>query len=211
MSNEKTKIAVLGAGMSSIAAMYELTQLPENRAKYDITCYTLGWRVGGKGASARNPQMGGRIEEHGLHIWFGFYDNAFKVMRDAYKEMQRSPELPLSTFEAAFTPHDYIVLMDQYKGEWRTPWEYTFSSTGGIPGEGGDLPSFWEMTWFSLKWLITAVHTDLLNMHHPCGDVDAAHEHPKEGWWDRIKDLVSDVDRRIHQLDRRASAWCSPT
>src|SRR6185436_2107784 len=61
----KTKIAVLGAGMSTIAAMYELTQLPENRAKYDITVYTLGWRVGGKGASARNQQMGGRIEEHG--------------------------------------------------------------------------------------------------------------------------------------------------
>src|SRR5687767_3480469 len=55
----KTKIAVLGAGMGTIAAIYELTQLPANRAKYDITVYTLGWRIGGKGASARNQQMGG--------------------------------------------------------------------------------------------------------------------------------------------------------
>ena len=202
----KTKIAVLGAGMSSIAAMYELTQLPENRAKYDITCYTLGWRVGGKGASARNPQMGGRIEEHGLHIWFGFYDNAFKVMKDAYREMQRSPELPLSSFEKAFTPHDFIVLMDQYKGEWRTPWQYTFPATGGSPGDGGDLPSFWEMTWFSLKWLMTGLHTELLNLKHPCReDVDAAHNHPKEGWWEAIKDVVSDIDHRIHQLETVAA------
>jgi uncharacterized protein with NAD-binding domain and iron-sulfur cluster len=198
----KTKIAVLGAGMGSIAAMYELTQLPENRAKYDITVYTLGWRVGGKGASARNQQMGGRIEEHGLHIWFGFYDNAFKVMRDAYREMQRSPELPLSSFEKAFTPQDFIVLMDEYKGEWRTPWQYTFPATGGTPGDGGDLPSFWEMAWFALKWLMTDIHTFLLNLHHPCGtDVDSKHDHAKEGWWPAIQHVVGDIDRRVHELE----------
>jgi uncharacterized protein with NAD-binding domain and iron-sulfur cluster len=198
----KTKIAVLGAGMGAIAAMYELTQLPDNRAKYDITVYTLGWRVGGKGASARNQQMGGRIEEHGLHIWFGFYDNAFKVMRDAYQEMRRSPDLPLSTFEEAFTPHDFIVLMDEYKGEWRTPWEYTFPATGGIPGDGGDLPSFWEMAWLELKWMMTDLHTFLLNLHHPCGaDVDSNHNHPKEGWWGAIEGVVGDIDRRIHELE----------
>ena len=198
----KTKIAVLGAGMGSIAAIYELTQLPENRAKYDITVYTLGWRVGGKGASARNQQMGGRIEEHGLHIWFGFYDNAFKVMKDAYQEMQRSPELPLSTFETAFTPHDYIVLMDEYKGEWRTPWQYTFPVTGGSPGDGGDLPSFWEIAWLELQWVMTDIHTFLLNLNQPCGaDVDQSHNHPKEGWWDAIKGVVGDIDHRIHDLD----------
>lgn len=201
-SASKTKIAVLGAGMGSIAAVYELTQLPENRAKYDITIYTLGWRVGGKGASARNQQMGGRIEEHGLHIWFGFYDNAFKVMKDAYQEMQRSPELPLSSFEKAFTPHDYIVLMDWYNGQWRSPWQYTFPVTGGIPGDGGDLPSFWEMAWLALQWVMTDIHTFLLNLHQPCGaDIDANHNHPKEGWWDSIKDVVGDIDHRIHELD----------
>ena len=129
----KTKIAVLGAGMGAIAAMYELTQLPENRAKYEHHRLHVGLAGGGKGASARNQQMGGRIEEHGLHISFGFYDNAFKVMRDAYREMQGMPELPLSTFDKAFTPQDFIVLMDQYKGEWRTPWEYTFPSPADVP------------------------------------------------------------------------------
>ena len=92
--------------------------------------------------------------------------------------------------------------MDEYKGEWRTPWEYTFPVTGGIPGDGGDLPSFWEMAWFELKWMMTDLHTFLLNLHHPCGaDVDSNHDHPKEGWWGAIEGVVGDVDQRIHDLE----------
>ena len=30
--------------------------------------------------------VGQRIEEHGLHIWFGFYDHAFRMLREAYEE-----------------------------------------------------------------------------------------------------------------------------
>ena len=54
---------------------------------HDVTVYQLGWRLGGKGASGRNPDAGMRIEEHGLHIWIGFYENAFRLIRLAYKEM----------------------------------------------------------------------------------------------------------------------------
>ena len=67
-TTEKTKIAILGGGLSSITAAYELTQRPEDREKYDITIYQMGWRIGGKGASGRNREYGDRIEEHGLHI-----------------------------------------------------------------------------------------------------------------------------------------------
>ena len=51
----------------------------------------MGWRLGGKGASGRNAAHGSRIEEHGLHIWFGFYDNAFLTMRQCYEELARAP------------------------------------------------------------------------------------------------------------------------
>ena len=76
---------------ASIVAAYELTSTPELRERYDVTVYQLGWRLGGKGASGRNAEHGQRIEEHGLHIWFGFYENAFRVMRDAYEELGRQP------------------------------------------------------------------------------------------------------------------------
>ena len=45
--------------------------------------------LGGKGASGRNAEYGERIEEHGLHIWFGFYDNAFKTIQAAYERGAR--------------------------------------------------------------------------------------------------------------------------
>ena len=59
---------------------FYLTSTPELREKYDVTIYQLGWRLGGKGASGRNQKYGDRIEEHGLHIWLGFYDNSFKTI-----------------------------------------------------------------------------------------------------------------------------------
>jgi uncharacterized protein with NAD-binding domain and iron-sulfur cluster len=29
------------------------------------------------------------LEEHGFHVWMGFYDNAFKMMKDTYGELAR--------------------------------------------------------------------------------------------------------------------------
>ena len=49
------------------------------------TVAQVGWRLGGKGASGRNPDRGQRIEEHGLHIWLGFYANAFRLLRACYE------------------------------------------------------------------------------------------------------------------------------
>lgn len=197
----KTKVAVLGSGMGAIAAMYSLTQRKEDRDKYEITCYLRGWRVGGKGASGRNMNMGARIEEHGLHIWFGFYDNAFTVMRDAYKELNRPPSMPLATIEKAFTPHDYVVLMDTYNNEWRTPWQYTFPPNGELPGGSSDLPSFWSMMGLAVSGIEMMLEMQLLNAFHPCsGASDDAHTHRKETWWDRLRGAAADIDVALLEM-----------
>ena len=44
----------------------------------------MGWRLGGKGASGRDND--GRVVEHGLHIWFGCYENAFRMLEAVYQE-----------------------------------------------------------------------------------------------------------------------------
>ena len=80
------KIAVLGGGAAALAAVFALTELPESRSRYDITIYQMGWRLGGKGASSRDPARRGRNEEHGLHVFGGFYHNTFSLMRDCYAE-----------------------------------------------------------------------------------------------------------------------------
>ena len=97
-----TKVAILGGGVGGATAAFELTATPELRERFDVTLYQLGWRLGGKGASGRNAAAHDRIEEHGLHVWFGFYDHAFRVMRDAYSELGRPAGSPLASFEDAF-------------------------------------------------------------------------------------------------------------
>ena len=67
-----------------MATAWELTA-PHHQGRYQVTVYQEGWRLGGKGASGRGEN--GRIEEHGLHIWLGFYDNAFRMMRACHAEL----------------------------------------------------------------------------------------------------------------------------
>ena len=149
----KQKVAVLGGGVASIAAAFELTSTPELRERYEVTVYQLGWRLGGKCASGRNRHLGERIEEHGLHVWFGFYENAFRVMRDAYEELGRDPDAPLATWQDAFKPCDDIVLYECFKGRWRG-WNFDVPRNPLTPGDPNELPQFWEVAQTMLDYLL---------------------------------------------------------
>ena len=48
--SEKTRIAILGGGISALTAAFELTEQDPDGSQFDITVYTLGWRLGGKAA-----------------------------------------------------------------------------------------------------------------------------------------------------------------
>ena len=75
--------------MAALSAAFELTRTKELSARHTVTIYQIGWRLGGKCASGRDDD--GRIIEHGLHVWFGCYDNAFRLLKDIYDEW-RPPE-----------------------------------------------------------------------------------------------------------------------
>src|SRR6185369_4332575 len=100
-ASSRPRAAVLGGGLGSLTTAFELSS-----RGYDVTVYQMGWRLGGQGASGRNLNTYGRIEEHGLHIWFGFYHNAFRMMGQVYEELRRPPDHPLSTVERAFVGAD---------------------------------------------------------------------------------------------------------
>ena len=70
--------------MSSLTAAYELTNDEGWQQRYEITVYQLGWRLGGKTSTGRGPCE--RIEEVGIHILQGWYDNAFRLLREVYRE-----------------------------------------------------------------------------------------------------------------------------
>jgi len=146
------KIAILGGGVGAMTTAYYLSDQPGWQNNYDITVYQQGWRLGGKGASGRNAAYGQRIEEHGLHIWFGFYANAFRMIKAAYASLQRPPGAPLATWRDAFKQHDYIVLSEQVGPEWRN-WNIMFPSLPGEPGEGSEKITLWQMAVAMVAWI----------------------------------------------------------
>ena len=134
MSGRK-KVAILGGGPSGLTAAYWLSSTQELRDTYDVTVYQMGWRVGGKGASGRNREKADRVEEHGLHIIFGFYQNFFAMIRDVYGAIGRKPDAPLSTWRKAFHPLSAGVMEDNFRGKWE-PWIEQFGRNNEVPGVG---------------------------------------------------------------------------
>ena len=93
-----------------------------------------------------------RIEEHGLHILLGFYENAFRVLKAALRGARPAAGAPLATWQDAFKPHNYVVLMEQISTSW-TPWVMNFPPNCDEPGTGGVLPTPWAMIQMMLGWL----------------------------------------------------------
>jgi len=132
-SQKPIEVAVIGGGCAAITAAFELTR-PEHQGKFHVTIYQLGWRLGGKGASGRGPAD--RIEEHGLHIWMGFYENAFRLLRECYAELNRDPhKCRIADWRDAFAPAPLVGVMDRSpRGEW-LPWLALFPPAEGLPGD----------------------------------------------------------------------------
>ncbi len=127
------KVAIIGGGCAGITAAFELSR-PEHNGKYEITVYQLGWRLGGKGASGRGPAA--RIEEHGFHVWMGFYENAFRLMRECYQQLNRDPTVcRIADWRDAFFPAPFIGVTERV-GE-ASFWSLAlyFPPADGLPGD----------------------------------------------------------------------------
>src|SRR5437762_3633277 len=115
----KQRIAILGGGVSAMTTAFWLSSYPGWKDDWEIDVYQLGWRLGGKGASGRNPDAFERIEEHGFHVWGGFYENAFRIMRTCYDELNRPPGSPLATLQDAFKPSQTVSWAEDLTGGWK--------------------------------------------------------------------------------------------
>lgn len=125
MADERVKVAILGGGVAGLCAAFALSEIDPDGDRFDITLYQLGWRLGGKCASGRNAEFGQRIEEHGLHIWAGFYENAFTIMRAALKALDRPPGTPQASIGDCFERQNEIFLTEKHDGQW-LPWPLWF-------------------------------------------------------------------------------------
>lgn len=169
---DRVRVAIIGGGCAGMAAAWELSKLPQ----YDVHLYERSWRLGGKGASGRGED--GRIHEHGLHIWLGFYENAFRMMRECYAEVQArqwgpnaqaEDRLPHGSIDDAFFPEPLIGVGSQTRArEWEI-WSGHLPPTAGRPGDPFDnatnpftLPSY-------LARCLRLIKTLMLSMIGPTG------------------------------------------
>lgn len=151
----KKRIVILGGGVSAVTVAMQLTDHPNWRDNFEsITIYQLGWRLGGKGAAGRTGTTN-RIIEHGLHIWLGYYENAFQLIRKAYREAQRPPDSPIPTWKAAFAQQNYVGVNDRVDDRWN-PWMFCIPPNPGEPG-GGNVPPLGDTiaalyAWINANW-----------------------------------------------------------
>jgi uncharacterized protein with NAD-binding domain and iron-sulfur cluster len=121
----RPRIAILGGGAGGVTAALQLSNRADWKDHYaSITLYQQGWRLGGKGACGRGRNQ--RIEEHGLHIWFGFYENAFRLLDGCHRELDRLAtegdprwNLTFTNVADSFSPLNELAVADHDGCAWR--------------------------------------------------------------------------------------------
>jgi len=179
MAAAKERVTIVGGGMSALAAALALTD-PQQQGRYEVTVYQMGWRLGGQGASGRNRRCADRIEEHGLHLWFGCYDNAFAVMRQVYTELGRT-DGPIRTLDDAFKGKDDCVLEESTDAGW-APWRFDFPPN---PLGAGGRPTIWNYLLDILEWIGELLGKSV-DLHALVGEV--AQIQARRAWWQPMLD-----------------------
>ena len=191
-ANRPIRVAVLGGGCGAMTAAFYLTSTAELRRRFEVTVYQQGWRLGGKGASGRNAAAAQRIEEHGIHMWMGFYDNAFRTIRDVYAAWEPGPRSPIKTWRDAFGEQFLVTLQESLPGGWDT-WNIKLPPMPGVPGDprpSGPVRLI-EYIVALVRWL--ADHVDELAEHHASSPSDS-------GLFGRVRHVIEAGREAINSL-----------
>lgn len=169
------RVAIVGGGCAGLATAWQLHRLNQQRQQlearfqqgdadarqqlrdwpvYAIDVYEADHKLGGKGASERDAD--GRIIDHGLHVWLGFYENAFRLMREVYAEaaaLGLGPAAPklqdrlvFATFDEAFRAEPHIGVASARRDGSTEVWSGFLPPMKGEPGtplDEGSNPFTW--------------------------------------------------------------------
>ncbi len=200
----RKKIAILGGGLGALTTAYALTSRPFWKRHYDITVYQLGWRLGGKCASARQNSIGDRNLEHGLHVWLGSYHNAFRMLRDCYAHADWDTHSALGTVDEALAPQSEVPCMDYFNGQWYF-WPLKYPHHPGKPGEGF-LRRF--SVWKGVRETLVALHQHHADFHDKAGLSEATYASPADsfaGVNSPPADALEAAHHLAHSMSDRAS------
>lgn len=161
---------------------------------FDVTVYQPGWRLGGKLASGRNPAAHMRNEEHGLHVWFGFYDNAFRLAREVYDAWTPPRGCPVDSVDKALVPQVYTPVGQQH-GDAYASWDVRFGQNPAVPGT----PPSEDSGAIALGRIVMGIRTALANFTPAFGDVPNSKDIQGRHWWRRLSPL-SRLGRTLDRL-----------
>ena len=201
-ATQRTRVAILGGGCGGLAAAWKLTSTAALREQFDVSVYQLGWQLGGKGASGRRPHGNGgvedgqRIEEHGLHIWFGFYDHAFRMLRQAYEETELAAGD--DWWKVPFEKCNSVSLYEQRDDHTWVRQSVDLPSRGGQDRGPPTEPSLAPLTRViarTTRLLATGLHAELASAGPRRGGsaADAG---------DALSSVVSSLDQIAGEMDR---------
>ncbi|HYJ73076.1 MAG TPA: NAD(P)-binding protein, partial [Actinomycetota bacterium] len=176
----KQRIVIVGAGPAGLSTAFNLTDPTVNpgwQDRYEIDVYQLGWRVGGKGATGRNPDAGERIEEHGIHVFGNMYFNTLRMMAACYEEVDWDEHDRHRSMDEAFLPSLAAYATEYWDGAWHGKM-LSFPSTDEPPWTG----SVWPDDRGVVQQALNAVDRNL-------GDaLLARRRHPRPGLLGRLRD-----------------------
>lgn len=100
----RRKVVIVGGGISGLTAAYELSRTADLRAAWGVEVVEMGHRYGGRLASEFHPEAWGRNQEHGLHVWFGFYANTFRLTEDVWRNFPKPDGCPWQGLDDLLRP-----------------------------------------------------------------------------------------------------------
>jgi uncharacterized protein with NAD-binding domain and iron-sulfur cluster len=104
VAHGRRRVIVIGGGIAGLTTAFELSRTAHARQEWDVEVVEMGHKLGGRLFSAHNPEAWGRNEEHGLHVWFGFYDNAFRLAEEVWSAFDKPEGCPWKTIWDALQP-----------------------------------------------------------------------------------------------------------
>jgi len=191
----KLKIAVLGGGPAACAAAYWLARQP---GEYDVSLFTMGWRLGGKCAAGRNPDAHDRIEEHGLHAFLGFYRNAIRTVAEVYATAGRPIATAEGPVEGAFRSQLDVGVVDRWNDRWHyfpTPLGSNDRIPGRVPPGGEDVRADLALAFKGLLRRIAGELDDAQDASIDAGPLERALALVRAPWREAMASVVAWIDR----------------
>ena len=200
-TSRKTRVAILGGGPAGLTAAMSLSATPELRARYDVTIYQSGWRVGGKCGQGRKGPAN-RIEINGTHYLFGAYDAVFDVARDVFAELETAGDQRFGTYASQFLPCRTVAVKEFFNGNWYT-WVINLPGNGVPPDSPAPDLTLGDTMRSVIGMIIDGCTPERIaalmpetggTIETPPAAPDAPH------WWQRVADFTG---RELHAAEHR--------